>query len=132
MPSTWEPAALEAQAIAARTYALATRKPTADFDVYADVRCQVYGGVSRRPRRPTGGDATAGLILTYEGEPIVTYFYSTSGGKTAERRGRVGGDPRPYLVASRSRDIISPHHRWTPPEFTRGRPRPRGGPRAGR
>jgi len=133
MPSTWEPAALEAQAIAARTYALATRKPTADFDVYADVRSQVYGGVSAQTAATDAAvDATAGLILTYEGAPIVTYFFSTSGGRTAAVEEVLGGDPRPYLVSVPDpSDAISPHHRWTPQRFTRaalGRAVGLGGP----
>src|SRR5581483_8943389 len=46
MPSTWSPPALQAQAVAARSYALATRKIAAPFDVYADTRSQVYLGIS--------------------------------------------------------------------------------------
>ena len=47
MPSTWKPEALEAQAIAARTYAVATRKPaTSPFDLYPDERSQVYRGLA--------------------------------------------------------------------------------------
>ena len=46
MPSTWLPAALQAQAVAARSYALASRQAGAPFDVYADGRSQAYLGVS--------------------------------------------------------------------------------------
>jgi stage II sporulation protein D len=41
MPSTWAPEALKAQAVAARSYALATRAVGAPFDVYSDTRCQM-------------------------------------------------------------------------------------------
>ncbi|HEX5854830.1 MAG TPA: SpoIID/LytB domain-containing protein, partial [Thermoanaerobaculia bacterium] len=38
------PAALEAQAVAARSYALANRRSGA-FDLYSDTRSQAYGGL---------------------------------------------------------------------------------------
>ena len=48
MPSSWPLEALKVQAVAARTYALATRKTTGTFDQYPDTRSQVYKGVSAR------------------------------------------------------------------------------------
>lgn len=83
MPLRWPDAAVEAQAIAARTYALSELKPRAPFDLYQDTRSQVYGGV-------TGEDArareivtrTRGRILTSQGQIFVTYFHSTCGGDT--------------------------------------------------
>ncbi len=46
MPPSWSPEALKAQAVAARSYAVATRKTSGIFDLYPDTRSQVYGGVS--------------------------------------------------------------------------------------
>ena len=46
MPSEWPAEALKAQAVAARSYALASKLTGRYFDVYADVRSQVYGGVA--------------------------------------------------------------------------------------
>src|SRR5918993_5326691 len=46
MPSSWPEEALRAQAVAARSYALAHRVAGKSFDLYADVRSQVYGGVA--------------------------------------------------------------------------------------
>ena len=46
MPPSWSPEALKAQAVAARSYAVATRKTGGIFDLYPDTRSQVYGGVS--------------------------------------------------------------------------------------
>ena len=45
MPASWPLEALKAQAVTARTYALATRKPDGPFDLYPDTRSQVYRGV---------------------------------------------------------------------------------------
>ena len=45
MPDDWHPEALRAQAVVARSYALATLKPGTLYDLYADTRSQVYGGV---------------------------------------------------------------------------------------
>ena len=46
MPSAWPDEALKAQAVAARSYALAHRVSGKTFDLYADVRSQVYGGIA--------------------------------------------------------------------------------------
>ena len=46
MPSSWPLEALKAQAVAARTYALATRKTAGVYDLYPDTRSQVYRGVT--------------------------------------------------------------------------------------
>ena len=78
--------AMKAQAVAARTYAVGNlngREPLG-FDFYATVMDQVYGGladedsiVSRAVRE------TAGEIVTYNGSPILAYYSSTCGGRTA-------------------------------------------------
>ena len=70
----WEPEALETQAIAARTYAVATRKPaTSPFDLYPDERSQVYRGLAaERPRRRRlRSTRPAGQVVLYQGQPIV-------------------------------------------------------------
>ena len=78
MPNSWPLEALEAQAVAARTYALATRK-TGPFDQYPDIRSQVYRGVTGESVRSDAAvEGTAGRILTYAGQPAVTYYFSTS------------------------------------------------------
>ena len=64
MPSSCPLAALKAQAVAARTYALATRKTTGSFDPYPDTRSQVYRGVTGESVRSHAAVAqTAGRIL---------------------------------------------------------------------
>ena len=54
IPATWPAEALKAQALAARTYALATRKPVTGFDQYADTRSQVYRGMSAEKHDDSG------------------------------------------------------------------------------
>ena len=104
MPSTWEPEALETQAIAARTYAVATRKPSSSaFDLYPDERSQVYRGLAAEGASSSAAiDATAGQVVLYQGQPIVTYFSSSTGGRSAAVQEALPGvDPEPYLVVGR-------------------------------
>jgi SpoIID/LytB domain protein len=85
MPDRWRIAALEAQAVAARSYALATLKPGAHFDLYGDTRSQVYGGIAYETARTNiAVERTAGKVLTWNGRVATTYFFSTSGGRTAD------------------------------------------------
>ena len=80
-PASWPAEALKAQAIAARTYAITTAK-SADFDHYADTRSQVYNGVGVETASTNAAVAdTRGQVVTYQGQPVVTYFFSTSGGQ---------------------------------------------------
>jgi len=120
MPYTWAPEALTAQAVAARSYALAVRKTTGTFDVYADTRSQVYGGVlAEKPSTTEAVGRTAGEVLLYDGKVAVTYFYSTSGGRTASIADVWNSQPVPYLVSvSDPYDAISPYHDWGPFPFT--------------
>ena len=117
MPASWKPEALAAQAIAARTYAVATRKPaTNSFDLYPDERSQVYRGLaSEGTAASAAADATAGQVVLYQGQPIVTYFSSSSGGRTAAAEEVFSGaTPAPYLSSvDDPYDTISPYHDWT-------------------
>ena len=86
-PSSWPDEALRAQAVAARSYAVTTSKGGAGFDQYADTRSQVYGGVTAEtPATDAAVAATEGQVVTYGGMPVVTYFFSTSGGRTETAR----------------------------------------------
>jgi stage II sporulation protein D len=118
VPHDWPAEALRAQAVVARSYALAVRK-TGDFDLYDDVRSQVYNGISaEEPETTTAVTATAGQVLFYGGRVATTYFFSTSGGKTASVADVWGGDI-PYLVSVPDPyDGASPHHVWGPVSFT--------------
>jgi stage II sporulation protein D len=118
MPSSWPLEALKAQAVTARTYALATRKTTGLFDQYPDTRSQVYRGVTGESVRSDAAvSQTAGRILTYGGVPAVTYYFSTSGGHTENVEfSFVGSLAKPWLVGVPDPyDTQSPYHRWTVP-----------------
>jgi stage II sporulation protein D len=115
MPSAWPGEALKAQAVAARSYALSHRLSSKSFDLYADVRSQVYGGIpGEDPRATAAIGATKGQVLLWEGKPIDALFHSTSGGATVDAA-EVFGKAVPYLVAAEDpHSALSPVHRWGP------------------
>lgn len=116
MPSSWQPAALEAQAVASRSYALATSRVGASFDVYADTRSQAYGGVdAETPAATAAVAATQGQVLFYGGTVATTFFSSSSGGWTQSSADAWGGQSIPYLPSLPDPyDTISPYHDWGP------------------
>ncbi len=120
-PSSWPLEALKAQAVAARTYAVTTSKAGAGFDQYADTRSQVYGGVAAETASTNQAvAATSGQVVTYEGKPVVTYFFSTSGGRTENvENTSLGTAPKPWLKSvADPYDGVSPKHRWGPIKLT--------------
>jgi stage II sporulation protein D len=93
--------ALKAQAIAARTYAVKRRGQfeAEGYDLCATPACQVYRGfAAERPLSDAAVAATAGEILTFEGEPVDALYTSTCGGRT-ENAENVFSDKEPYLVS---------------------------------
>jgi stage II sporulation protein D len=120
MPSTWLSAALQAQAVAGRSYALASRKAGGPFDVYADGRSEAYLGVSAEtPAGRQAVDATAGEVLLYGGSVAHTLFSSSTGGWTQSAADAFGSKGLPYLVSVRDPyDTISPYHHWGPVPVT--------------
>ena len=112
VPALWHPAAVKAQAIAARTYAAYERREpiNRNYQICDTSLCQVYGGKSAE--HPASNEAvkeTAGQIRTYDGQPAFTQFSSSNGGWTAA--GSV-----PYLEAREDPyDAWSgnPNHDWT-------------------
>ncbi|MFI7064591.1 SpoIID/LytB domain-containing protein [Kribbella sp. NPDC050124] len=92
--SSWRPAALQAQAVAARTYSVfhrgrATKRA---YDLCDTISCQVYGGYdSEKAAANTAIAATAGQVRLYKGKPIIAEFSSSNGGATAT-------GPIPYQV----------------------------------
>jgi len=117
MPKDWLPEALKAQAVAARSYALAVKKTGTWFDLYPDTRSQVYLGISHEaPSATAAVQETAGQVVLYDGHVATTYFFSSSGGRTASASEVwAGSDGEPYLVSVPDPyDTISPYHRWGP------------------
>ena len=103
MPEDWHPEALRAQAVVARSYALATLKPGTLFDLYPDTRSQVYGGIEAEEdstNRAIG--STAGQVVTWQGRVATTFYHSTSGGRTSSNAEAWPGSPAvPYLGLGR-------------------------------
>jgi stage II sporulation protein D len=108
-PASWRMAALEAQAVAARSYALSHLRPRAAFDVYSDDRSQNYRGLARHfPVALRAVTDTTGLVLEYRGRIADAMFSASNGGLTS------AGD-RPYLVSRPDPfDARSPAANWGP------------------
>lgn len=111
----WPMAALEAQAVASRTYALTSHAGGSRFDVYADTRSQMYlGKAAETPRTNAAVQATAGQIVTYRGQPAITYFFASSGGHTESVQDAFpGSTPEPWLVGVDDPYDGGSLHRWT-------------------
>ncbi|HZU40680.1 MAG TPA: SpoIID/LytB domain-containing protein [Solirubrobacteraceae bacterium] len=117
MSASWPAQALEAQAVAARTYAITTSVSGNGYTLYPDTRSQMYGGVSAESAATDAAvAATRGQIVTYGGAPAVTYFFSSSGGYTENIENVwIGATPEPWL-----RGVPdpydgaggNPYHRW--------------------
>jgi len=119
VPSTWPAAALQAQAIAARTFAVrAALTPSsaphrqAGADICATQACQVYDGIDREERDAGGAwaeavRATANRLLLHDGAPIMAKYASSNGGQSDD-----GGYP--YLPATPDPDdaATSPYATW--------------------
>lgn len=111
-PASWAPVALQAQAIAARSYAAFERNAnrSAPWDICDSTSCQVYSGADGLdPRSNAAVASTAGLVLTYGGAPIFAQFSSSDGGYTT-----AGSEP--YLTAHPDPwDGLVPNvaHSWT-------------------
>ena len=112
MPHQWPLAALQAQAVAARTYALKQRSRGGGWDLKATVASQVYRGVeSETPSTREAVSSTRSLVLVHGGRLIDAVFHSSSGGVT-EASGMVWRLQHPYLVSVQDHDQHSPVHRW--------------------
>ena len=113
-PASWPLEALKAQAVAARTYAITSSKGGNGWEQYPDTRSQVYGGIG--VEQATTNQAvleTARQVVTYQGRPVTTYFFSTSGGRTENNENSFGGPPQPWLRSVEDPyDDVSPRHRW--------------------
>jgi stage II sporulation protein D len=113
MPASWPAEALRAQAVAARTYALAQRKPEAPFDLRSTVASQVYRGTEAETDSTRSAvAATRSLVLSHGGSLIDAVFHSSSGGST-ENSGELWNRQLPYLVSVPDQDKLSPWHQWS-------------------
>jgi stage II sporulation protein D len=116
-PTRWEMAALRAQAIVARTYALykRTRQANRDYDVAAQyIRDQHYEGYgAEHPRTTQAVNDTQGLVLTCHGELIPAYYHAESAGYT-ENSEHVWSSAHPCLRAVKAQmHPASPYLQWS-------------------
>jgi SpoIID/LytB domain protein len=89
--------------------------------LYPDTRDQVYLGIPHEaPSTTAAVNATAGQVVLYKGKVASTYFFSTSGGRTASVQDLYPDSPPvPYLVSvADPYDSISPYHDWGPYRYT--------------
>ena len=132
MPSSFEPEALKAQAVIARSYALGKIKSNAGnpSEGHGDLcddpgHCQAYydkgyleqewgADFTEKYQKVTDAvTATAGQVLTYEGGLARTFYHSTCGGKTASAK-EVWGEEIPYLQSVTCKwDRDAPRYRET-------------------
>jgi SpoIID/LytB domain protein len=109
MPALWKPAALQAQAVAARTYAAFERADNLhdSYQICDTSSCQVYRGyAAEMPTSNAAVKATAGRIITSGGAPAFTQFSASNGGWTV-----AGG--RSYLIARQDTFDTTAYHHWT-------------------
>jgi len=114
MSPSWNPEALKAQAVAARTYAFFHKGyfQSRGFDMTDDTASQAYGGVRAESSAVQQAvNATNGEILTYGGKPIDALFFTSGGGYT-ENSENVWGDFVPYLRGVSDDSNKMPAYRW--------------------
>jgi stage II sporulation protein D len=135
MPSTWPVQALEAQAIAARSYAARRLRPgTSYFDVPDDSSSQVYLGIEgEKAATSSAVAATAGVVLKRGSEIANAMFHSTGGGATEANEnvytnasGDIVAGPVSYLRGGPDRrsdgtayDGAAPYATWATASYTR-------------
>jgi len=114
MPTSWPEAALQAQAICARTYVLQRSDPRRAYDLVPSELDQVYLGISGESAAGVAAvDATRGSTLAFRGRYAAVAYSSCCGGHTESSADAWGGVPLPYLdgvVCTSCTD--SPHYRW--------------------
>ncbi len=99
MPSKWNPEAHKAQAIAARSYALANlnKRNSKGYDLKDTPQDQAYGGASSEtPQTTRAVLSTRGEVLTYDNKIIPAYYHAASGGRTIAA-GEVWNHDLPYI-----------------------------------
>jgi len=114
VPSLWPKEVLKAQAIAARSYAVANlgKHTKEGYDVKATVDDQVYRGVIAESIETNSAVAeTSGLVLKNNNKVISAFFHSTSGGST-EVSENVWSKPLPYLKSVVDYDDAAPQFNW--------------------
>ncbi len=117
MDPDWPLEALKAQAVVARTFAYTqmNKYRKAGFDLTADTRSQVYGGVGDdSPTVRRAVEETRGEVLGYQGQILNVYYHACCGGHTANAGAVWGGaTPRPLMGVRDKYCDRSPLSKWT-------------------
>ena len=111
----WPLAAIKAQAVAARSYAVyqVRQRHKADYDVSSDIYSQVYGGRdSERYRTNIAVERTEGEILTFEGEILPTYYHATCAGHTEDVEELWKHDLFALKGVACPFCLLAPHYAW--------------------
>ncbi len=106
MPSKWNIEAQKAQAIAARSYALANlnKRGSHGYDLKDTPHDQAYGGASSEtPQTTRAVLSTRGEVLTYDNKIIPAYYHASAGGKTIQA-GEIWNHDLPYIQSVNSFD----------------------------
>lgn len=112
--ASWHVEAIKAQAVAARTYAVANIGPKSDaYDMEDNQNSQVYGGYGSEKEKSTQAvNETKGLMIYYDNRLISAFYHSTSGGKT-ENSENIWVASIPYLKAvDDPYSNVSPYTEW--------------------
>lgn len=115
MPRTWPQEALKAQAVAARSFALyrSSKQNNPLYNLVNTTKDQVYGGIDGEAESTRlAVKATAGQILTYQGNVVEALFHANSGGHT-ENSEQVFSGIIPYLRGVRDFDQKAPNFQWS-------------------
>lgn len=113
-PASWPQESLKAQALAARTYAVANwgKHSAEGYDMKDDTSDQMYKGLaSEHPNANAAVEATQGQILVSQGRPITALFFSCSGGYTDSAL-EVWGQDLPYIQPVPDFDQAASRYRW--------------------
>jgi stage II sporulation protein D len=125
VPRSWPLEALKAQVVAARTYAMnrleagSSEGRALGYDLCATQACQVYLGMGVEAgawgsRWVKAVEETEGQVLLHGGRPAITFYSSTSNGRTYPNEEVFGGEPLPYLRGIVEEDDgESPLARWS-------------------
>lgn len=115
MPYSWPAAALQAQAIVARTYVLQRSNPRREYDLVPSEADQVYTGIDAEHAQSTAAvDATAGQVLRFGNGFAQALYSSCCGGHTESNGDAWGGAALPYLSGVQCGHCEdSPWYAWT-------------------
>ncbi len=115
MPHSWPAAALQTQAIVARTYVLQRSSPAHDYDLVPSEADQMYTGIdAEHPETSAAVDATAGMVLRFGSGFAAVMYSSCCGGHTEASWQAWGGPPLLYLDGVTCTYCTeSPWFKWT-------------------